>query len=57
MLDRRLAAEVRALYAAGLEADPAIVDEAKLAGLPDPVQRWLRASGAVDRAAPSTIRL
>jgi hypothetical protein len=34
MLDRRLSAEVRALYAAGLQADPAFVDEAKLAGLP-----------------------
>jgi hypothetical protein len=57
MLDHKLSAEVEALFAAGLPADPPAVDLAKLAGLPDPVQRWLRASGAVDRAAPSTVRL
>jgi hypothetical protein len=57
MLDRRLSAEVSTLYAARLQADPAVVDEAKLASLPDPVQHWLHASGAVDHAAPSTIRL
>lgn len=35
----------------------AVVDETGLARLPDPVQRWLRASGVVGTSIPSVVRI
>lgn len=47
---------VDALFS-GLGPSVAAVDEAQLAPLPAPVQRWLRASGVVGRPAARTLRL
>jgi hypothetical protein len=56
-IDRQLAREVEDLFAAGTTADPQVLTEAGLAGLPEPVQRWLRGSGVVGRERPTTVRL
>lgn len=55
--DRRLTGDVEALLAARRESSPALVTEADLAGLPEPVRRWLRGAGVVGRERPRTVRL
>jgi hypothetical protein len=55
--ERRIAREIDELFAAGGGAAPAVVSEAEVAGLPDPVRRWLRWAGVVGRQRPTTVRL
>lgn len=55
--DRRLSDEVADHFAAAQAAEPAILTEAEIANLPEPVQRWLRYSGVVGRPRPATVRL
>jgi hypothetical protein len=55
--DRRLSAEVADLFASAQPAEPAYLTESDLTNLPAPVQRWLRYSGVVGQARPSTVRL
>ena len=53
---RRIAREVDQMFAAA-KGDRRVVSEDDLAGLPQPVQRWLRASNVVGSAYPVTVRL
>ncbi len=56
-LEEHIKGEIDALLAAsGAEAGETVTEEA-LAGLPEPVGRWLRWSGVVGRKRPSTVRL
>jgi hypothetical protein len=55
--DRRVANERSALLAAAGTPEPAIVTEADVARLPDPVGRWLRWSGVVGQPVPRSVRL
>ncbi len=54
---RQISREVTALFAARADGPGAAVTEAEIANLPEPVQRWLRASGVVGRERPTTVRL
>jgi hypothetical protein len=56
-LERRLTREVDALFAARSGAPPAIITDAALADLPEPVRRWLRYSQVVGTACPGAVRL
>src|SRR5919106_1702121 len=53
---RRIAREVDRMFAAA-KGDPRVVSEDDLVGVPQPVQRWLRASNVVGSACPVTVRL
>jgi hypothetical protein len=55
--DRQVSREVVALFAASSGAEPAVLGEADLAGLPEPVQRWLRYAQVVGKERPTTVRL
>jgi len=55
--ERRVAAEIDQLLARGASAPRAGLGEAQLAGLPEPVRRWLRYSQVVGRERPATVRL
>ncbi len=55
--ERRLAAEIDELLSSASDSRPAILREADLAGLPEPVQRWLRYSQVMGRERPVTVRL
>jgi hypothetical protein len=55
--ERRIDREVDQLLAAGGGIAGAIVTEADLAALPDPVRRWLRWAGVVGTARPAVVRL
>lgn len=55
--ERRVSGEIADLFAASEEAEPTVVTEADLVGLPEPVQRWLRWSRVVGKERPSTVRL
>lgn len=57
IFDRRISGEIDELLARSRDARPAVVTEADLAGLPEPVQRWLRYSQVVGRERPVTVRL
>ena len=57
LFERRMDREVDALFAESVPAAPSLVTESDLAGLPTPVQRWLRASGVVGRERPYAVRL
>lgn len=54
---RQIDREVGELLAAGGNARPTALTEDDLAGLPAPVQRWLRYSRVVGMERPATIRL
>jgi hypothetical protein len=54
---RHITAEIETLFAAARPANPPVLTETELDGLPDPVRQWLRSSGAVGRPRPSTVRL
>ncbi len=54
---RMVDGEVAELFAASAIKDPVIVNEAMLAELPVPVQRYLRYSGVVGKSIPHTVRL
>lgn len=56
-LDRRWEAAVAEELARNQEADNAPLTEADLAALPAPVQRYVRASGAIGRPRPRSMRL
>ena len=49
--EQRVAGEVSSLLAASAARDPAVISEADLAGLPEPVQRWLRWAQVVGNPA------
>jgi hypothetical protein len=49
--------EIAELLAARVPLPPATVEADDLAELPEPVQRWMRASGVVGTAIPSVVRL
>lgn len=55
--ERRISREIDDLFAARAATEPAIITEADLAPLPEPVQRWLRFSGVVGKERPTTVRL
>jgi hypothetical protein len=55
--DRMVAREVDNLFAASAATGPNVVTDADLAGLPEPVQRWLRHAGVVGRPNPAAVRL
>ena len=55
--ERRIGREVEDLLAASAAAESTHVTEADLAGLPEPVQQWLRWSRVVGQERPTTIRL
>src|SRR5215216_6188347 len=55
--ERRVDGEIADLFAASAAAEPSILTEADLAGLPAPVQRWLRYARVVGRERPTTVRL
>jgi hypothetical protein len=57
VFDRRISAEATGLLAANRDTTPDIVAEDELAGLPEPVQRWLRWAGVVGRPRAATVRL
>ncbi len=52
-----LSGEVSDLIAAARPVEPPILTDGALTGLPEPVQRWLRASGAVGRPRPRVVRV
>ena len=55
--ERRIAREVEALFAASGTGARSVVTETNLAGLPAPVQWWLRWSQVVGKERPATVRL
>jgi hypothetical protein len=55
--ERRVEREVADLFAGADPTRPSTVDEAALAALPAPIQRWLRRAGVVGRERPVTVRL
>jgi hypothetical protein len=55
--DRRIDGEIDELLARRATVESIVVTEDDLAGLPDPVQQWLRWSGVVGRPMPTSIRL
>jgi len=55
--EREIAGEIDDLFTARAANPPSVVTEADLAGLPEPVQRWLRASGVIGKERPSIVRL
>jgi hypothetical protein len=57
VLERRIAGEIDALLADAQPAPSATMSEADLERLPEPVRRWLRYSGVVGKARPTTVRL
>jgi hypothetical protein len=57
ILQRRLAVEVDELLAGAGGGRPAVLRGADIAGLPEPVRRWLRYSQVTDRERPKTVRL
>lgn len=54
---RRISNEGADLLAAAGEWQTGLMTEADLAGLPEPVQRWLRYSRVIGKPRPSTVRL
>lgn len=58
MYTRQLNRDVDQLFAqSNARAEPAVVSEADLARLPEPVQRWLRWAQVVGKPVPQTVRL
>lgn len=55
--ERHLNGQVEDLFAARNPTEPSIVTKDDLADLPEPVQQWLRYSGAVGKPRPTTVRL
>jgi hypothetical protein len=56
-LERQIAHEIDALFAASRDVPPTVLAESDLAGLPAPVQRWLRTAQVVGKERPRTVRL
>lgn len=54
---RKVAAEVAALFAGANPGGPALLPEADIAHLPEPVQRWLRYARVTGKERPRTVRL
>jgi uncharacterized protein DUF6544 len=54
---RQVARQVEALYATSHGQRPTVVTAADLAGLPEPVQRWLHWAEVVGKERPITVRL
>lgn len=54
---RKLDGEVAELFGQSAGVRATILDEAEVAGLPEPVQRWLRYSGVLGTERPVTVRL
>jgi hypothetical protein len=57
VVGRRIEGEIDALLADARPEPPAVVTEADLRPLPEPVQRWLRYSQVVGTRRPATVRL
>jgi len=57
LFERRVNEEMATLLAASAVAEPHIVSEDDLSGLPEPVRRWLRWAQVVGKPYPATIRL
>ncbi|MDR7544467.1 MAG: hypothetical protein QN120_09510 [Armatimonadota bacterium] len=57
VVEQRVFSEVDTLLARGRSARRATLTETHLAGLPEPVRRWLRYSRVVGRERPVTVRL
>ena len=54
---RNIERKVTKLFAAGAMAEPAMVTEVDLAGLPEPVQRWMRRANVVGKPRATAVRL
>lgn len=57
VFDRRVDGEVSDLFEQAAAAEPSVLTEADIAHLPEPVQRWIRYSGAIDKPRPLSVRL
>lgn len=57
LTERRISREIDDLLAASNGNEPTIVTETELAGLPEPVKRWLRYAQVIGKQRPSTVRL
>lgn len=57
VMKRRIAREIAELHDAASGPGRGVITESDLAGLPEPVQRWLRWANVVDREYPVTVRL
>src|SRR5680860_1641127 len=55
--ERRISREIDDLLAASNGNEPTIVSAEEIAGLPEPVQRWLRYAQVIGKQRPSTVRL
>lgn len=55
--ERRIEREVGELLARRAEIEPETITESDLAGLPEPVQRWLRWAQVIGKERPLTVRL
>ena len=55
--ERRIDEEIDDLLAARTATSGDVIIEGDLAGLPEPVQRWLRSAGVVGTVRPTTVRL
>jgi hypothetical protein len=55
--NRSVDSEVTDLFQHTAAAEPAVLTEADIAHLPEPVQRWLRYSNVIGREYPRTVRL
>jgi hypothetical protein len=57
LFERQVSGEVAALFAKSEGVRPSLLTEADIAGLPAPVQRWLRHSQVLGKERPLTVRL
>lgn len=57
LFERHISAEIGELFARSRAARPSVLTEADLAGLPEPVRRWLRHSQVMGKERPVTVRL
>lgn len=55
--NRTIDSEIDDLFQRSATAAPATLNEADIAHLPEPVQRWLRYSNVIGRERPKTVRL
>jgi hypothetical protein len=56
-LNGQIRREVVGIFAAAKAAKPGVVTEADIAGLPEPVQRWLKYSGIIGKERVAAVRL
>lgn len=57
LFTRSVEQDIANLFETSAAAEPAVLTEADIVHLPEPVQRWLRYSNVLDRERPVTVRL